>query len=513
MNKAGAIFLFLWTVLQAASAQLPSGTTAPDFYEQDINGQVHHLYDLLDADKIVILEISATWCPPCWAYHQSHSLQNFYNEHGPSGDNKAEVFWVEGDPGTNLACIYDQAACNGFSEGNFADNTPYPILDKASIANAYQITYFPTLFIICPNRRAYEVDALSAPDLWEKAQVCPVAFGQNNAGIFAHDPGYDLPEICDAVNLNPSFMLTNLGSEPLTSASIFLKWNGNNIQTIEWQGNLPTYGEAPIQFDNLSIDEAGTLNTVIASINNNAGDDDFTNNYRNNSYSESQHFEKTQVVLKIRTDDYAKETYWELRDENGQVLEHGGNQLVGPNGGGGFPLGVDIGPGAYSNNSLIRDTLDLPASGCYSIHFVDAYGDGMCCNYGNGYYKLYNINSPTMPIISSGQFEAYDRHAFSAGSPVSAAFEPQESFDISLFPNPASDLLNVEIESAEYERFRILVMNTFGQVVSERGETQAASGTGIQISTAGLPQGLYYLSVSAEPGNAPPVLRKFVVRR
>ncbi len=82
------------------------------------------------------------------------------------------------------------------------------------------------------------MNPVSAEDLWEKAQVCPVAFGENNAGIFAHDPGYDLPEICGAINLLPSFMLTNLGSEPLTSASILLKWNGMNVETINWTGNI-----------------------------------------------------------------------------------------------------------------------------------------------------------------------------------------------------------------------------------------------------------------------------------
>jgi hypothetical protein len=77
--------------------------------------------------------------------------------------------------------------------------------------------------------------------------------------------------------------------------------------------------------------------------------------------------------------------------------------LVGLQGGGAFPLGIDAGPGTYSNNTLVKDTLDLPAAGCYSIHFVDAYGDGMCCDFGNGYYKLYNIDNPTMPLISEAE--------------------------------------------------------------------------------------------------------------
>ncbi len=514
INKLGAIILIIWASMQPAVAQLPPGSIAPDFTVEDINGEPHHLYDLLSGNKIVLLEISATWCPPCWAYHQSRAMQDFYDLHGPLGDDQARVFWVEGDPATNIACIYDQPGCNDNSTGNFAQGTPYPILNSADIANAFQITYFPSIFVICPNKRVYEVNPVSAEDLWEKAQVCPVAFGENNAGIFAHDPGYDLPEICGAVNLLPSFMLTNLGSEPLTSASILLKWNGMNVETINWTGTLPTYGEAFIQFDSFPISEAGTLNTVISSINNNIGDEDFTNNYKNNSFATAKHFDQTQVVLKIRTDDYARETYWEVHDVLGNVLEHGGNQLVGLNGGGEFPLGVEIGPGAYANNALIKDTLLLPGAGCYSIHFVDAFGDGICCDFGNGYYKLYNIDNPATPIIASGQFEKYDRHAFSAGTVSATSNVPTQNFDIQLFPNPATDLLTVDIETLYDDVLQLRVLNALGQTMLEYPIERIMAGSNtIQLPLAELANGLYFLSVASDQDGKRVALRKFVVSR
>lgn len=499
--------------MQSAGAQLPAGSTAPDFMVEDINGQSHHLYEVLESNKIVLLEISATWCPPCWAYHQSQALQDFYAAHGPSGDDQARVYWVEGDPNTGISCIYGQAGCNNQSAGNYAENTPYPIINSSSIATAYQISYFPTVFIICPNKRVYEVDPISAEGLWEKAQVCPVAKGSYNAGMFEHNPGYDFPEICDAVSLSPSFLLTNLGSEPLTSASVLLKWSGANVQTIEWQGFLPTYGEALIQFDSFTVNDEGALNTVVTSINNNVGDEDFTNNYKNNNFTLAQHFDQTRVVLKIRTDDYAKETYWELHDEAGNMLEHGGNQLVGLNGGGAFPLGIDPGPGTYSNNTLIKDTLDLPAGGCYSIHFVDAYGDGMCCDYGNGYYKLYNIDNPTSPLISSGQFEAFDRHAFGAGN-LSATQNPvAQKFDIQIYPNPAYDRLMLDVEAQEASVLQLRVVNGLGQTVISQAAQHLSTGSNtLQLPLNGLPSGLYFLLVSADQSSGIPSSYKFVVR-
>lgn len=495
MTKKTGFILLGWMLFRlTALAQLPNGSVAPDFNVQDINGQLRHLYQTLDSGKIVVLEISATWCAPCWAYHQSHALQDFYAAHGPSGDNQARVFWVEGDPNTNINCIYGQAGCNNQSPGNYTTGVQYPIINSATIANQFQITYYPSIFIICPNKKCYEVDALSADLLWEKAQVCPIAYGTNNAGIFELDPGYYLPEICGNVHFTPAFSLTNLGALPLVNATIQLKWNGDTVQSINWNGNLNTYEAALVQFDSLTVHEEGTLNTVITNINNNTPDDDFSDNYNNSHYIGSQHFNDSKMVLKIRTDGYGQETYWEVRDESGNVVEHGGNSLVGPNGGGAFPLGVNAGPGAYANNTLIKDTLNLPGPGCYSIHFADAYGDGMCCQYGNGYYKLYNIDNPVTPLITSGQFEAYDRHAFEAGGVASATASPDQLLALELFPNPASDRIQLEFNLLQSSELQFRVLDLSGKTLrSTQIVSFAAGDQSYELPVRDLPNGLFFL--------------------
>ena len=66
-------------------AQLPDGSIAPDFTTVDINGNTHNLYDYLDQGYTVVMDISATWCPPCWSYHQGGALEDLWANHGPAG--------------------------------------------------------------------------------------------------------------------------------------------------------------------------------------------------------------------------------------------------------------------------------------------------------------------------------------------------------------------------------------------------------------------------------------------
>ncbi|MBV6440639.1 MAG: hypothetical protein DYG98_17010 [Haliscomenobacteraceae bacterium CHB4] len=493
MKKYSALLLFLALAVRIP-AQLPAGAVAPDFIAQDISGQTWHLYDLLDQGKIVVLEISATWCPPCWAYHNSHAMQELYEAHGPEGDNTLQVLFVEGDPATNTDCLSGPPGCNNFTPGNWLNGTTYPYFDNAAIADSFQVSYFPTLYVVCPNKKTYQIGQLNAAGLWEKASACPVASGVNNAGIFDFSAGTEQREICDGLNVKPSFSLVNLGSNPLTSATFTLQWNSELQQTKEWYGNLPLYGEVPITFDSLILDSPGTLKTTLTSVNNNPGDEDFSDNVHNDHFTAAAEFSTTQILLKIKTDDYGAETYWELRDGQDNVLYHGGNSNVGPDGGGVFG-NILPGPGAYANNVLINKTLALPGDGCYSLLLVDAYGDGMCCDYGNGYYKLFNSSNPVVPVLNGGEFGALEHRGFRIKS-TTGIFDPDQhtALNLLLSPVPASGFLNLGFTLAEPSFISASVFNALGQTARQYPARQLESGEHTwKVPLDNCPSGAYFL--------------------
>lgn len=494
------IIAFSGCLLPHLSAQLPSGSVAPDFYVNDISGNPHQLYSVLDSGKIVVMEVSATWCPPCWAYHQSGELEEFYLEHGPEGDNRARVFWVEGDAATNLDCILGLPGCSVSSPGNYASGVSYPVFDNSAIADSFRVAFYPTLFVICPNKKLYETDARPADALWELVKTCPVAYGQNNAGIYEFDPGYDLPEICGNTGLNPSFQLTNLGFQPLVQADIRLRWNGTDVGFVNWAGSLGVYEDTLISFAPPPVSAEGVISVQISSVNGIPNDDNNSDNFRSAFFGNAAYFHSADLLLKLRTDNFGQETYWELRDESGNVIESGGNQLVGPDGGGKFPLGVTAGPGSLPSGTVVKDTIHVPGPGCYSIHIVDAFGDGICCQYGNGYYRLFDLSDQSTPVISGGIFAEYDRHALESGETSSTQETVGAGNDINIFPNPASGRLSFQEQPEGWSNWAIY--NLSGQAVARSRAHELPDVTG-------LPDGMYCLEIRLNNGV---VMNKLVVQ-
>jgi hypothetical protein len=510
MKKCTAILAILVLALHAYG-QVPNGSTAPDFNVTDINGQSHHLYDLLDQNKVVLIEISATWCPPCWAYHNSHAVQNFYNIHGPDGDDQARVLFIEGDPATNVSCLYGQSGCNNYTAGDWVTGTNYPIIDNSTVADSFHITYYPSIFVVCPNKKTYTIGQLDAAGLWAKASKCPIEKGNYNAGIFDYDAGSPLREICDSLNLGPHFTLINLGANALNAATIQLEWNGSIVQTIHWTGDLPLFGEAKIGFTPYPVTgNGGNLKTTIASINNGTVDDDFSNNVHNNDFYGSATFSSQKILMKIKTDNYGNETYWELRDKSGNVLDHGGNENVGPNGGGSL-IDVAPGPGTYGNGVLINYTLTVPGPGCYSMHFVDAYGDGICCGFGNGYYRLYNISNPALPILTGGEFGAYDDRAFGVQDQQTETQQPIVISNPEIFPNPATDQIQIRFDLLEPSRVSTNIVNAVGQTVYQSDPSDLTTGEQQwTVPVRDLPSGLYLIQFHADNFL---ISRKFVIQK
>jgi V8-like Glu-specific endopeptidase len=76
--------------------------------------------------------------------------------------------------------------------------------------------------------------------------------------------------------------------------------------------------------------------------------------------------------LEIKLDHYAGETFWEVEDTSGNIVLEEGD--------------------GYGNNDLIFESHCLENGKGYKFVITDKYQDGFCCNYGQGYYKIWYNN-------------------------------------------------------------------------------------------------------------------------
>lgn len=156
----------------------------------------------------------------------------------------------------------------------------------------------------------------------------------------------------------------------------------------------------------------------------------------------------TNITLSITFDDYPEETSWEIKDSNNQIIASGGTY------------------GSEADRSTLNLSGDF-ATGCYTFVMKDAYGDGICCSYGNGSYTLTD-NSSGSVLVSGGSFSSTDSTGFCLGGATNSynyvnfdEYEPTIGFDI--YPNPAKETLNVSLFGTTSESYEIV--NMLGQTV------------------------------------------------
>ncbi len=154
-------------------AQLANGSTAPDFTFIDINGNTQNLYSYLNAGKYVALDVYTTWCHPCWLYHSSGVMDSLYTKHDIPGDQTWKVMAIEGDANTTLA---DLQGTGTNTQGDWVTGSLFPIMNPTGVPlndflTNYNIVVFPTLYLICPNKKVYQ-DTLNSGNkppvsIWE----------------------------------------------------------------------------------------------------------------------------------------------------------------------------------------------------------------------------------------------------------------------------------------------------------------------------------------------------------
>jgi Secretion system C-terminal sorting domain len=216
MKKILTTLIIAAFALNASAQYYPDGSTVSGTFSlKDINGNTEDAFTILSESKHLVIDLSATWCGPCWGLHTSKVLDNYYDQYGPTGSiaNDAQVYLVEVDLTTTAADLNGSPTTS--SQGDWVTGTTHPIMDcqtaaeKSSIVGKFvqpgQSYGIPALFVICNDKKLFKLSASTSSAAALRALVitkcglAPLSTDEIHATNFSFD-----------ISPNPASNATNL---------------------------------------------------------------------------------------------------------------------------------------------------------------------------------------------------------------------------------------------------------------------------------------------------------------
>jgi hypothetical protein len=258
----------------------------------------------------------------------------------------------------------------------------------------------------------------------------------NDAGVTIEGAPEDL--LCGETTVQLNVVITNTGTENLYSAVINYNVNSTSAQQVNWSGNLAQYESAQVSIP--AFNAVGGENTITATVSNPNGVAD-ENNLNNNTEVSFTTFsgDTFDFQLAILLDDYGSEISWEIK-RLGTVIYTGG------------PYNDD------ADGELVTVDLCLE-QGCYIFTIDDSYGDGLCCEFGEGNWSIYDGQGDVVSY-GNGEFGDSETDQFCTDE-ASVDFIDNGSSGL-IYPNPANEIMNIEFPKLEG---RIFISDITGRTI------------------------------------------------
>ena len=294
-----------------------------------------------------------------------------------------------------------------------------------------------------------------------------------------HIQGLNNDTGCESA-FTPQVVLRNTGSNTMTTVTISYAVDDAPAGTYTWNGNLASNAEVTIDLPALNAG-FGTHTYAVAIVSiNGVPDEAPLNDTKTQTFEVVTAYNTTQVVITIQTDDYGDETLWALVDSNEN------------------PIATNINFDNFENSDFLNDnqlytyTINVLNNECYSFGIIDFAADGICCEYGEGFYHVKTLEGVT--IAEGGEFGQQEISYFRIENGLGNTNPDKADSSITLYPNPATTNITLAIPQAEELPQGYAVYNSMGQLILKGN---ISSHTSV-IDVNNLSTGVYFVKVSSE---------------
>ena len=210
--------------------------------------------------------------------------------------------------------------------------------------------------------------------------------------------------------------ITNGGLDELTSILFEIVVDGQETVEYEWTGTLASYASTAVDIAlNIPFGEHNVDFNIVGA---NGEDFDFSKSATavcDEWITIEDPDEEEELTIEIMQDKYGNQITCELLASDMSVLASGG------------PYAMLT--GGSTGTQLHEETAVVPAGECVKFAIYDAVGNGICCNYGEGYYKIFDSKG-NLIIDGDGEFGSGASCILSVGAPVAAQCQTMEATDI-----------------------------------------------------------------------------------
>jgi hypothetical protein len=305
---------------------------------------------------------------------------------------------------------------------------------------------------------------------WEADQVEPIV---NDAAITSITNIAELQ--CGEDSISPRVTLKNNGTVIMSSATITYGMDGGPVYVEEWSGNL-----LPGQTVNVSLPAIPVLpgeNVLSVSVSAPNGGEDQSPLNDTWTFTFTASLPAAIVNLILTLDNYGSDITWHLDSETGTTLYNGG-------------------PYSDFQNGTVDSVAFCLSNGCYSFTINDAFGDGLCCDAGNGWYVIRDMQG-TEYAVNEGRFGDTNTDDFCLTG-VSVA-ERERAQALNVYPNPSDGTFTVDLSRMDAPSHYVLT-DALGRVIVDgtipKGTAQKTFELGNEAP------GLYLITVRHARGNS-----------